>query len=224
MPESDARQFDVRHIVPSTRDLLQALSTRRNNLAIIGEISSGDPAAEARRLDEANVSALAFAAADSAMLDGASAIKNAPVLCLSLVTTRKDCQRARFFGADGVCIDVAMPPDQWDLLAKAARAMRMLPVALARTAEQVDGAMKAGARALLLRAGSLEEVTALASKLPRHVTLIADIAGEEDSGRVASKMSDADVRGLARKVDSAILPPAVHASAGFGDLVAEVDP
>lgn len=217
-------EFDVRHIVPSTRDLLQALATRRSNLALIAEISAGDAAAEARRLDEANVSALAFAAADSAMLDGASAIKTAPVLCLAPVTTREDCQKARFFGADGVCIDVALPPDQWDMLAKVARAMRMLPVALARTADEVDAAMKAGARALLLRIGSLDELSALTGRVPRHLTLLADVAAEEGGARVASKMSADDVRGLARKVDSAVLPPAVHSSPGFAELVADVDP
>lgn len=217
-------EFDVRHIVPSTRDLLRVLSTRRDNLALIGEIRSEQPAAEAKRLDDVNISALAFGAAADAMLDGAGAIKNVPVLCLSPVTSREDCQRARFYGADGVCIDISMPADEWDALAKVARAMRMLAVALVRTKEQVDEALKAGARALLLRAGSVEEAIAMAGKASRNQTLVVDIAGEEGGGRVESILTAEMVKALVGKVDSALIPTAIHADKGFEALVQEVDP
>lgn len=216
--------FDVAQIVPSTRDLLQVLSTRRRNLALLGELGPERPSEEAARLDESNISALAFAEAGAAMTAGARATKTVPSLCLAAVATREDCQRARFHGADGVCIEASLPPAEWDGLAKVARGMRMLPLALARTEAEVEAAMKAGARAVVLRASTSAEVLALAQKAPRGVTLVADVAAQEGAARAGSA-ADADaLRALAGKVDSAVVPPAVHASDGFADLVAEVDP
>lgn len=217
-------EVDVSQIVPSTRDLLQVTTTRRRNLALIGEIGAEGAAQEAARLDELNVSAFGFAAATSAMTDGARATKTVPSLCLAAVASREDCQRARFHGADGVCIDVRLPPDQWDALAKIARGMRMLPLALVRGVEEVDLAGKAGARALLLRAGSAQEVIAMAQKAARGVTLVADVASSDGDARGASTADAAALRSLLGKVDSAVVPPAVHADAGFTDLVAELDP
>lgn len=217
-------EFDIRQIVPSTRDLLQVLSTRRRNLALVGEIGAERAAEEAARLDEANVSAFAFAEAGAAMTDGARATRTVPSLCLGAIATREDCQRARFHGADGVCIEASLPATEWDGLAKIARGMRMLPLALARTEADVELATKAGARAIVLRAGTAAEVLALAAKAPRNVTLVADVALQEGAARSGSA-ADADaLRALAGKVDSAVVPPPVHTSAGFADLVGEVDP
>jgi hypothetical protein len=158
------------------------------------------------------------------MTDGARATKTVPSLCLAAVATREDCQRARFHGADGVCIEVSLPAAEWDALAKIARGMRMLPLALARTEADVDLAMKAGARAIVLRAGTAAEVLALAAKAPRNVTLIADVAAQEGPTRAASAADADGLRSLAGKVDSAVVPPAVHAAPSFGELVADVDP
>lgn len=217
-------ELEVREIVPSTRDLLQVLSTKRRNLALIGEIGAEGAASEAARLDDLNVSAFAFAAAGPAMTDGARATKTVPSLCLAAVTSREECQHARFHGADGVCIDVKLPPQEWDALAKIARGMRMLPLALAGSAEDVELAAKAGARAVLLRAGSAAEVIEMAQRCPRGVTLVADVASSEGASRTGSVVDAAALRALVGKVDSAVVSPAVHAAAGFADLVAEVDP
>ena len=217
-------ELDVAQIVPSTRDLLQVLATRRKSLALVGELGEGRAAEEAARLHDVNVSAFAFAAPSSAMTDGARATKTVPSLSLAPVATREDIQRARFFGADGVCIDVALPPTEWDALAKIARGMRMLPLGLVRTTADVELAAKAGPRALVLRAETAAAVLALALQIPRSVTLVADVATEENGARVASAADAAALRALAGKVDSAVVPPSVHAAAGFEDLVAEVDP
>jgi len=218
------QEFDVRQIVPSTRDLLQVLSTRRQNLALVGEIGPERAAGEAARLHDANISALALAAPGEAMTDGARATKTVPSLSLAPVTTREDCQRARFFGADGVCIDVALPPAEWDALAKVARGMRMLPLALVRSESDVELAMKAGARAAVLRAETVAAVLALALKMPRGITLVADVAAQQEGARLASAADSEAVRALAGKVDSAVIGSAVHGSAGFAELAAEVDP
>jgi hypothetical protein len=217
-------EVDVSQIVPSTRDLLQVTTTRRRNLALIGEIGAEGPAREAARLDALNVSAFGFAEVGAAMTDGARATKTVPSLCLGAVGSREDCQRARLHGADGVCIDVRLAPDQWDALAKVARGMRMLPLALVRSVEDVDLAGKAGARALLLRAGTAEEVLGMAQKAARGVTLIADVAASDGEARGASAADAAALRSLLGRVDSAVVPASVHAGEGFAELVAELDP
>lgn len=216
--------LDVAQIVPSTRDLLQVLATRKRNLALIGELDAERSGQEAARLHEANVSAFAFAAPGPAMTEGARATKTVPALSLAQVATREDCQRARFHGADGVAIDVALPPTEWDSLAKIARGMRMLPLGLVRNEADLELAGKVGPRAVVIRAASAEAVLALANKVPRNVTIVADVATEEAGARVASAADAGAIRALLGKVDAAVVPSAVHASAGFEDLVAEVDP
>lgn len=205
---------DVGTIVPSTRDLLQAVTTRRRNLALLGLIAGAEPAEEALRLAELNVSAFAGVEPGPALARMAQATKRVPVLCLAAAGDRDALLASRQHGADGVCIDAHLPLDEWDRLAKIARTMRMLPLALATDAAGLEGAVKSGARAILLRAGSAAEVLELAARAPRGVTLI---------GHVETGDADA-VRALAGKVDAAVVPPSVHGGPGFADLVAEVDP
>lgn len=205
---------EVGTIVPSTRDLLQAVGTRRKNLALLGVVSADRPAEEAARLTDLNVSAFASPEAGPAMALAARATKTVPTLCLDPATTREHFLAARQYGADGVAIDATLPLAEWDKLAKIARTMRMLPLALAKDAAGVEGAVKAGARAVLIRAASADEVVTLAGGAPRSVTVIGLVEG-----------ADADaIRALAGKVDAAVVPPSVHGSPDFADLVAEVDP
>lgn len=207
-------EVDVGSIVPSTRDLLQVLGTRRRSLALLGVIMGERPAEEAARLADLNVSAFAHAEASPAMALAARATKTVPSLCLHPASEREHFLSARQHGADGVVIDAAMPLDAWDRLAKIARTMRMLPLALARDAAGLDAAMKAGARAILLQAATAEAVLELAARAPRSVTLVGYV--EEADG--------AAIRALAGKVDAAVVPASLHAGAAFAELVAEVDP
>jgi len=213
------QDVDVGTIVPSTRDLLQAITTRRRNLALLGLISSESPAEEAARLADLNVSAFVAAEPGQALALAARATRTVPSLCLDALRGGEGNERqallaARQHGADGVCIDAGLPLDAWDRLAKVARSMRMLPLASAADAAGVEAAVKAGARAILLRAGSAGAVLELAARAPRGVTLVGQVEG-----------ADADaIRALAGKVDAAVVPPSVHAAAGFAELVAEVDP
>lgn len=207
-------EIDVGSIVPSTRDLLQVLSTRRRSLALLGVIEGERPAEEAARLADLNVSAFAHAEATPAMALAARATKTVPSLCLLAASERAHFLAARLQGADGVCIDAAMPLDEWDRLAKTARTMRMLPLALARDAAGLEAAAKAGARAILLRAATAAEVLDLAARAPRGVTLVGHVEGADA----------AVIRALAGKVDAAVVPASVHAGAAFAELVAEVDP
>ncbi|MFT3776448.1 MAG: hypothetical protein QM820_64735 [Minicystis sp.] len=208
------QHVDVGSIVPSTRDLLQVLGTRRRNLALVGLLGAERPAEEAARLADLNVSALACAEPGAAMALAARATKTVPTLSLGPAGERDHFLAARQFGADGVCIDGTLPLDAWDRLAKTARTMRMLPLALANDAAGIEGAMKAGARAILIRAASAEVVVDLAGRAPRSLILV---------GLVENADADA-IRALSGKVDAAVVPASVHAAPSFADLVAEVDP
>jgi hypothetical protein len=209
------QDVDVGSIVPSTRDLLQAVTTRRRNLALLGLIGGERAAEEALRLSELNVSAFAAAEPGPALTLAARATKTVPSLCLGAAGDRQALLAARQYGADGVVVDARLPLDEWDRLAKTARTMRMLPLALAVDAPSLEAAGKAGARAILLQAGSAAELIELAARAPRAgVTLVGYV---QDGGPDA-------VRALAGKLDAAVVPPSVHAAAGFAELVAEVDP
>jgi hypothetical protein len=206
--------FDAGSIVPSTRDLLQVISTRRKNMALVGLVGSDTPAEDAARLHELNISALAFAEAGLAMQGAARATRTVPSLCLSRVGDRDGALAARYYGADGVCIDATLPLDDWDRLAKGARTMRMLPLALAEGKEGAEAAAKVGARAVLVRGASAEAVIEAVASLPRALTVVAEVLS-----------ADADaLRRLVGHVDAAIVPPGVHKSPEFPGLVAEVDP
>lgn len=207
-------QVDAGSIVPSTRDLLQVLATKRRSMALVGVIGSEKPAEEAARLHDLNVSALASAEPGVAMQLAARATKTVPMLCLPAAGDREAFLAARFFGADGVCIDALLPLDDWDKLAKNARMTRMLPLALAGDEASIDAAVKSGARAILVRAASSEAAIALAAKAPPTITIVAEIEGAS---------ADA-LRALRGHVDAAVVPASIHQAAGFAALVAELDP
>jgi hypothetical protein len=204
---------DVGSIVPSTRDLLQVISTRRRSLALLALLGSDRPAEEAGRLADLNVSAFATEAPGPALTLAARATKTVPALCFGAAADRDALLAARQFGADGVCIDARLPLDTWDKLAKITRTMRMVPLALAVDAQSLRAAIDAGARAVLLSA-SVAEIVELAGVAPRTLTLVAHVEGADA----------AMLRALAGKVDAAIAPPSVHQTSSFAQLVADVDP
>src|SRR6185312_9589920 len=188
------------------------LSTRRKNLALLGIVPGDRPAEEAARLHDLNVSAFAVVEPGPALALVARSTKTVPSLCLAPAGTREAVQAARQHGADGVTIDARLPLDDWDRLAKIARSMRMLPVALAVDAPSLEAAVKAGARAVLIQVSTAAELVALSAQAPKSVTLVGHVEG-----------GDADaIRAQKGKLDAAVVPPAVHASAGFAELVADV--
>lgn len=207
-------QVDVGSIVPSTRDLLQVIATRKKSMALIALLGEDRPAEEAARLHELNTSAFACAEPGIAMQLAARATKTAPMLCLRTAKDREDFLAARFYGADGVCIDADIPLEGWDKLAKGARTTRMLPLAVARDAAGVEAAVKAGARVLMIQAPSAAELIARTVGVPRMMTLVAAVDG----------VDAAVIRALRGHVDAAIVPPSVHQARDFEELVAEVDP
>ncbi len=96
------QDVEVGAIVPSTRDLLQVVGTRRRSLALVALLPGERPAEEAARLAELNVSAFAGVEPGPAMELAARATKTVPSLCLATATDREHLLAARKAGADGV--------------------------------------------------------------------------------------------------------------------------
>ena len=209
------QEVDVGTIVPSTRDLLRVLDTKRRNLALVGLLGAGAPPdQEAARLDALNVSAFAFVEPGPQMALAARATKTIPSLVLGAAPDREALLATRRYGGDGACVDARLPLADWDRLAQVTRGMRMVPLALASDAAGFEAALKTGAKGIVLAAPTAAEVIELAAQGPRNVILVGFVAG-----------ADADaVRALAGKVNAAVVPPSVHAAPDFADLVAEVDP
>jgi indole-3-glycerol phosphate synthase len=197
--------FDVGSIVPSTRDLGGALALRRKSLALVPRLAA---AADAERLVAAEVRAFALALPDETLRDAARATNDVPCLCLAPMVSVEDCQRARFYGADGVCIPVAA----WDALHKTAHSMRMTALALATGSEAVDAAIAAGIRVLVVRMPRLDQALAAAAAAPAGTVLVVDAEGEVD-----------ELRAAAGKADALIVGPRVHEAPGFADLCRDLD-
>lgn len=207
-------EFTVSRIVPSTRDLFGALATRRQSLALIPLVDGDDStrvSEHAGRLDALDVRAFARKHADSVTQDLARASKTTPTLLTEAIEHVEDGQRARFFGADGVVIRATNTAD-WLDLSKAVQSMRVMAIGLATTPEEAEVLLQAGARAMLIRANSFEELLLLAEQLKGASILIAEGATEPDQ-----------LRALLNKVDAAIVPESLHAGGSFEDLQDELD-
>lgn len=211
-------EFSVSRIVPSTRDLFDALSTRRKSLALIPRID-GNTSEEIRRhalrLDSIDVRAFARSAADAATQELARSTNSIPTLCTSEVTNAEDCQRARFFGADGIVIR-ADGNASWQTLSKTAQSMRMMAVGVVSSDETAALLLDSGARAILLRASSSAELLRLAEAAKGAALLLADLMpdglGDEE-----------DLHALLGKVDAALVPETLHAGSRFEDLQDKLD-
>jgi DNA-binding NarL/FixJ family response regulator len=207
-------EFDVARIVPAMRDLFGALATRRQSLALIPALDSADGGSisrEASRLDGIDVRAFARSAADGGMLELARSTSAIPTLCTASMQASEDCQRARFFGADGVVIQ-AQDATHFEHLRKTAQSMRMMAIAEVTDAETATRLIEAGTRALFLRAESFEQLDALVEQAQGAAVLIAEGARTAD-----------ELRALSGRVDAAIVPAAIHTGASFKDLQGQLD-
>ena len=203
--------FDVSRIVPSTRDLLGAIHTRRKGLALIPHVRGDDEgaiAAEVARLDGLDVRAFALTDAGPLARVAATSTSSTPSLLLAEATSAEGCQRARFFGADGVGVHFGAEPP----LEKMAQSMRMMALGYASTPDTAQAAVDAGARAVLF-AGSLDDTLAVAAAVPAPTLLVAHVSDLDTDG----------LRALVGQVDAAVVPPALHCADSFEALLDELD-
>jgi indole-3-glycerol phosphate synthase len=201
--------IDVASVVPSTRDLLQAIATRRKCLAVVPKVDVGSAGEAAARLDAIGVRAFAVVDID-AVPAVAAATRSVPVLSLAPVGDRDAVLLARSHGADGVCLDAGAPAE----LAGVARSTHMLAVAIASGADELAAAARAGARAVLLRAATVDEAIAAAASAPRPVAVLAQVP--------AASLDQ--LRALAGHVDAVLVGSELHDDAAFTAFVAAVDP
>jgi hypothetical protein len=205
--------FNIGTLVPSTRDLLQAVRTRRAGLALLPLLASEEPAREALRSVESGVTALAMSEPGSAMEEAAAATR-VPMLCLRLVAAKEDYLAARAYGADAILLDPSVDPAARADLAKGARSTRMMALEVARDPAQAKRAADAGARALLLQGPDVAAIRALATGLPSNITLLA----------WPERAAEADLRKLTGAVDAAVVGVDVYGVTGFERLVSELNP
>lgn len=205
------RDFAPERIVPSTRDLLRVLTTKRKSLALVALLEEGDAAAEAKRLDGLDVTAFACLETGPAMAAAAAATRSPAMLALAMASERDACLRSRFFGADGVCL---APGPAWSELADAVAATRMVAVARVTSVAEAQRAAELGARVVVLSADEPASIAEAARLLPRNVTLVAWLAAP----------SADTLRALLGVADAAIVPASQHRAADFADLLRELDP
>ena len=134
--------IDLASIVPSMRDFLQAIATRRKGLALVALAERAD---DAHALADAGVAAFACSAPTDAMRAVSAAIGSTPLLSLSPVTSEIETLTARAGGADAVVVDDAQAIG-WDALAKHARTTRMAPLALVTDGPSAERAAKSTAK------------------------------------------------------------------------------
>jgi len=204
--------FDVATLVPSNRDLLQAVRTGRKGLALVPCIAAEEAAREALRMAESGVTAIAMREASPAMAVAAKATR-LPILSLQLVATREDALAARAFGADAVILDPTRSDAERETTASDARSTRMVALHLARTRAEVEQAVSRGSKAIVVQAADAKGLVQLASAAGRLVVIAWP------SGPLADELQT--LRGA---VDAVVVDVDVWGATGFERLVSEVNP
>jgi DNA-binding NarL/FixJ family response regulator len=204
-----SQPFDVATLIPSGRDFLQAVRTGRKGLALVPCIAKEEAGREALRMAESGVTAIAMREPSPAMAEAAKATR-LPMLSLELVTTREGALSARAFGADGVLVD---PTESAEATAAHARSTRMVALPLARTRADVERAVSAGAKALVVQAADAKGLVELASAAGRAIVIAWP------TGPLADELQT-----LRGKVDAVIVDVDVYGATGFEALVSEVNP
>ncbi len=207
--------FNVGRIVPSTRDLLAGLGMRRRSLALVPFIESSAGDGGLGDIERLRDTVRAFASdASGAVLRGiALATSDVPVLLTTACRTAEDCQRGRYDGADGVCIDPTSSANFPELL-RVAHSMRMLPIVLATGATPFPPSTEREARAFVID-GSLEQVLFNAASFPRQAVLIVDWT--------EYAFSPDELQRLSGHVDSVLVGPLCYRADGFQKLLEALD-
>jgi hypothetical protein len=202
--------LDIASIVPSVRDFLQAIGTRKKRLALVPLVERVD---EAHMLGEAGVTAFAVMAPSEGMRAVSAAIGSTPLLSLAPITTEREGLAARAAGADAVIIPMATDAKSWDTMAQNARLTRMAALAGVTDVSTAEICAKTAAKGVYLELGSIAEVA-------RAMKLLG-------SQRVLVKLPSVDeaaLRALRGVVDAVIVESDLYLSTSFESLREELDP
>lgn len=189
----DKEPFDIARIVPSMRDLHAALMTQKKSLGLVPLIDGDASISDAAALDALDVRAFSMSTPGVSMQQVARSTTAMPMLLLEPCSSPTDCQRARYFGSDAVCID-ASTEATWRQLAGSCRSMRMMPIALVSCVEQLSAALAWGARGVFLQA-TTDDVLRMAAGAKRvwlatrlqqaDSAVLKDLKGQVDAVVVA---------------------------------------
>jgi hypothetical protein len=198
---------DVANLVPSARDFLQAIATRRKKLALVPLLESVD---DVPLLVEAGVPAFAVKETGELSRRIDRAIGSTPLVVLRPVTTPDDALAAREGGADAVVVDASA---DFEALSKAARSTRMAALASARDHDSARR-IAANARGMLLSVYGVEPVASILQPLPPTLRVLAHVPSADEAA----------LRALRGVVDAAIVEGALFLSTSFDTLREELDP
>jgi hypothetical protein len=201
---------DIASIVPSRRDFLQAVASRRKRLVLVPLVDRVD---DAEALVNQGVTAFAVSAPGDAMRTVSSVVGSCPVLSLAEVTDQEAALEARSSGADAVVVASQGDAAAWEAIAKHVRSTRMAPLAVAR---DLDSAM--------LAATTMAKGVCVVAEDPTNVAALAKVL---TSIRVIARVPSADetvLRALRGVVDGAIVESDLYLSTSFATLHEELDP
>ncbi len=186
---------DVRNVVPTVKDFSRAVSTRREELAVVAEIARATPeegrlrdaldvAEVSRQLDSASAAALAVAtdelacAAHAPDLAIAARAASCPIIARDLILAREQLYHARLMGADAVLLTAAAlsPADLRSSIEILASMHMAAPVEVA-TESELSAALTCGAKLFVIPAFgatglSLALADSLLPKVPRGATAL----------------------------------------------------
>jgi hypothetical protein len=199
---------DIANLVPSTRDFLQAIATRRKKLALVPLVESTEDVA---RLVEVGVTAFAVAEPGDLSKRLDRAIGSTPLVVLRAVASTDDALAARESGADAVVVDAAA---DYESLSKAARSTRMAALALARDVATATRITSTSAKAILLSVHGIEPIAPILKPLPPTMRVLAHVPSADEAA----------LRAMRGVVDAAIVESAMYLSTSFETLREELDP
>ncbi len=189
------RPPDIRHLVPTVNDFARAVSTGRQELAIIGEIARATPeegqlaeavdvAEIAQRLDDASVSAVAIATDEvvcaGALSDLAAARRavSCPIIARDLILAREQLYHLRLLGADAALLNAgAIAPAEIRSSIEILASMHMAAAVEVSNEAELSSTLASGAKLLVIPAFasarlSLSVADSLLPKVPRTATVL----------------------------------------------------
>ena len=202
--------LDIASIVPSVRDFLQAIGTRRKRLALVPLVERVD---EAHTLGEAGVTAFAVLSPSDGTRAVSAAIGSAPLISLAPVATENEGLAARAAGADAVIIPIGADARTWDVMAQNARLTRM--AALAGVTDPASAAIcaKTAAKGVYLQVSSVADASSVMTVLGSKLVLVK-----------LPSVDEATLRALRGVVDAVIVESDLYLSTSFESLREELDP
>jgi hypothetical protein len=202
--------IDIASIVPSTRDFLQAIATRRKRLVLVPLVDRAD---DAKALAEAGVTAFAVLAPGEGMRAVSVAVGSCPVLSLAPVTSADEALLARSGGADAAVLAAGSEISEWNSTAKNVFSTRMAALATVVDETSAAFALTTTARGAYLKLDEAAGVPATAKKIT-SLRIVAHLPSVDETA----------LRALRGVVDAVIVESDLYLSTSFATLREELDP